>query len=138
LTHESLHDDEDRRHAEHRMKQQAIAAPFCCAAIWSVMALNCLHGERSTRQLLGDDLPRPPFTGAAVHDPQRHFAPVNCRTAKGSFDHLVSGHKKGLRHGKAEHLCGLEVDNQLELGRLQDGQVLRLSTFENSADIYGR
>jgi hypothetical protein len=26
LTHESLYDDEDRRHAEHGMKQQAIAA----------------------------------------------------------------------------------------------------------------
>jgi hypothetical protein len=27
--------------------------------------------------------------GAAVHDPQCHFAAVNCRAAKGLFDHLV-------------------------------------------------
>jgi hypothetical protein len=27
--------------------------------------------------------------GAAVFDPQRHFAIVNCGIAKGSLDHLV-------------------------------------------------
>jgi hypothetical protein len=29
--------------------------------------------------------------GAAVHDPERHFAIANCRTAKGLLDQLVGG-----------------------------------------------
>jgi hypothetical protein len=33
------------------------------------MALNCLDGEWLARQLSGEDLPRQPFTGAAVRDP---------------------------------------------------------------------
>jgi hypothetical protein len=51
------------------------------------------------RQLSGEDLPLQPRTGAAVPDPQRHFATVNYRIAKGLFDNLVGGGKQGLRNG---------------------------------------
>ena len=39
------------------------------------------------------------------------------------------------RHGEAERLGGLEVDHQLELGRLHDRQVGRLLAFEDAAGI---
>jgi hypothetical protein len=39
--------------------------------------------------VLGVFLPRQPVTGAAVPDPKRHFATVDCRNAKGSFDYVI-------------------------------------------------
>jgi len=46
------------------------------------------------------------------------------------LDHLVSGHKQGLRLGEAERLGGLEVDDQVELGGLLNrvlGRTLKLA-----------
>src|SRR5262245_57674526 len=37
-----------------------------------------------------------------------------------SFDHLVGGREQLVGHDEAEHLGGLMVDDQLELGRLHD------------------
>ena len=52
-----------------------------------------------------------------------------------SFDHLVGGREQRRRHGEAEHPGGLEVDDQLELGRLHDRQVRRLRALEDAAGI---
>ena len=41
------------------------------------------------------------------------------------LDHLVGAGKERQRHGDAERLCGLEVDHQLGLRRLLNGQVHR-------------
>ena len=35
-------------------------------------------------------------------DPQRHYATVNCRTAKGSFDRFVGAANERDRNGEAE------------------------------------
>ena len=40
-----------------------------------------------------------------------------------SFDHLVGELLKLQRHLESERFRGFEIDHQLELGRLQDGQV---------------
>jgi hypothetical protein len=37
-----------------------------------------------------------------VRDPERHFATVNCRIAKGSFDHRRWRQEVGLQHGEAQ------------------------------------
>jgi hypothetical protein len=45
--------------------------------------------------------------GAAVLDPERHFATVNCRTAKGSFALLLGA------PGQLQSLAGLDHDRTI-------------------------
>src|SRR5271168_431327 len=42
------------------------------------------------------------------------------------FNHPVGAEQQRLRHLEAECLRSLEIDNQLELGRLLDGKIGRL------------
>src|SRR4051812_37213896 len=51
------------------------------------------------------------------------------------FDHLVGGRLQCERHCNAERLGGLEINHQLEFGRLHDWQVGGLLSFENTANI---
>src|SRR5215831_13915629 len=52
-----------------------------------------------------------------------------------SLDHLVSRHLQRERHLQAERLRGLEIDDQLEFGRLQDRKVGGLLALENPPGV---
>src|SRR5229473_4613900 len=51
------------------------------------------------------------------------------------LDHLIGPLQERWRDRQAEGLSGLEVDDQLELGGLLDGQVSRLGPPENLVNI---
>src|SRR5690348_630266 len=48
-----------------------------------------------------------------------------------SFDHLVGAGEQRLRHGEAERLRGLQVENQLEFAGLIDREIARIGSAQN-------
>src|SRR5262245_48928461 len=58
---------------------------------------------------------------------------------KGSlFDHLVSGHEQTGRHGPAESLCRLDIENSLKLGRRLHRKIGRLRAAQDAVHIFRR
>src|SRR5262245_31098415 len=70
------------------------------------------------------------FSGLGLAQGKFHFEPPFT-----SFDHLVGKREQRRRNGKAEHSCGLGVEDQLELACPQDWKVSGLSASENTASI---
>jgi hypothetical protein len=54
------------------------------------------------------------------------------------FDHLIRSEQKRRRDGQAQRLGGLEVDHQLELRGLLNGEIGRLGPFEDLVHVHGR
>jgi hypothetical protein len=52
-----------------------------------------------------------------------------------SFNHLVGAAEQRNGYGNAEYLGSLEVDDQLNLRGLLDGQIGSLLTFENAPGV---
>src|ERR1700704_2084954 len=52
-----------------------------------------------------------------------------------SLDHLIGPLQEGGRDRQAERLCGLEVDDEIELRRLLDGQVGGLGALQDSVNV---
>src|SRR5215831_6644889 len=51
------------------------------------------------------------------------------------FDHFVGARLQGHGHGQAERLGGLQVDDQLELGRLHDWHLRRAHALKDLTDV---
>ena len=62
---------------------------------------------------------------------------VKCqkRTFALLFNHLVGTSEQRLRHGKAERLRALQVDDRLVLGWRLHWQISRLLALENAIDV---
>src|SRR5260370_730121 len=61
---------------------------------------------------------------------------VRCRS-RGLFNHLIGDGENAPRDVKPERLCGLEVDDELELSRLLDRDIGRLRPTQNLVDHLG-
>src|SRR5215813_7737205 len=57
------------------------------------------------------------------------------RTFRHSLNHLVRCAEQRLRNGQTKRLCGLEIDNQLILGRRLNRHVGWLLALEDAIDI---
>src|SRR5712672_3361275 len=55
----------------------------------------------------------------------------SCTAAKLIVDHLVGQREQRVRHGEAERIRGLTINDEFELRRQLDGQVRRLCAFED-------
>src|SRR5262245_27767602 len=62
---------------------------------------------------------------------------VSYNSSPDSLDQLVGPLKERRRHRQAEGLGGLQVDDQLELGRLFDGKVSGVGTSQNLVRLNG-
>jgi len=79
----------------------------------SAIAASCRSRRGNIRSRLGNNghcwiLAR---DASVAIDPQRHFAIINCRIAKGLFDYLIGSREQRRRHVEAERLGGLEVEH---------------------------
>ena len=57
------------------------------------------------------------------------------RPRSASFDDLVGAGEEQRRNRQAERFGGLEIDDQLELGRLLHRQIARFGTLEYPSDV---
>jgi hypothetical protein len=65
-----------------------------------LLTARCVsHRGAANRSLSGVKPKSRDHRQSVVRDPQRHFATINYRIAKGLFDNLVGGGKQGLRNG---------------------------------------
>src|SRR5690348_1576427 len=92
-----------------------------------------------------EDAPIPVVHAAAIEPPERpspevrpNLAWSNSRSLpRSSLDHFVGTGEERLRHGEAERRRSLEVDHQLEFGRLLDRQIGRLGALQDLVHVDG-
>ena len=61
--------------------------------------------------------------------------PFGRKVAPLLLDHLIGAPQQRKRKGEAERSGGLEIDEQLDLGRLLDRQIRRLGARKNPAGL---
>jgi hypothetical protein len=57
------------------------------------------------------------------------------QSRRASLDHLVGAQQECLCDRQAKYLCGLEIDGQVDFGRLRDGDVGWLGALKNLVDV---
>jgi hypothetical protein len=79
----------------------------------SVFPVLALSTFAATRRYAGNQVQSGLMRGSnsGAVDPKRRFPSVNCRIAKGSFDHLVGTAEQAERKRKTERLRRLEIDD---------------------------
>src|SRR6266849_9947573 len=98
-----------------------------------------LHVPLSTLRVVPHDTPR--MTRGQCGLLRLHcqglspFTP--CRSPGALLNHLIGAQQQRLRDREAEGLGDLEVDHQLELGRLFDRQVTWFCALEDLVDVFG-
>jgi hypothetical protein len=65
---------------------------------------------------------------------REHMQQTTCANAR-LLDHLVSEAEQRWRHFETNRLCGPEVDDQLELGRLLDRKITRRFPTKDTIDV---
>src|SRR3984893_12375366 len=65
----------------------------------------------------------------------RRLHPTRSSHSPALLDHLVGAGEDRWRDGQAERLGGLEIDHQLECGRLLDRQIGGLGALEDSSGV---
>src|SRR5215472_11593046 len=61
--------------------------------------------------------------------------PEAWRRRGASFDHLIRAREQGRWNGNTNSPCGLKIDDQFELGRLDDGQLAGFFAFQHAAGV---
>ena len=72
-----------------------------------------------------------------ANDPKETLRVADYCIAKGLFDHLVGGSEQRGRHGEFKRLGGLEIDDEIEFGRLLDRDIAGLRPAQNLVDKIG-
>ena len=102
------------------------------------MDLDLLGAQSAAMAASGESCRRRGHAVVSLTDPSRHFAIINCRIAKGSFDHLIREQQERLRHSKAERLGGLDVQGHLKFDWQLNGKFRRLCPTENAIHVERR
>src|ERR1700691_5097615 len=106
-------------------------AQFCAAAIQSRTCLCWVQSRKWPSPMPMSALPSPTDFGG----PAAHVCNVPITEAGVSFDHLPGEREKRRRNREAELLRGIEIDDEFDSGRLDDGQLLRLFALENEPGV---
>src|SRR6266700_1963903 len=99
------------------MRSSLLASAIASMLRWSRFDACSIQGHK----------PRIAARGRRTYPIKRH------RPA--SLDHLVDAEQKRLRHGDAKRFGSLEVDDQLEFGRLLHRQFTRASAFKYPINV---
>ena len=71
-----------------------------------------------------------------VEEPSTASTKDLCSAARGPlFDDFIGSAEHGQRKSQAQRLCGLQVDDELDLGRLLDRQRAGRLPLEDASDI---
>ena len=103
-----------------------------------ILQLSGLFGLLSTPSLTAAYPPGARTGESAEFGEIRGGLRSRCRLSIHSFKYPVGRQQDRLGHLEAERLCGLEIDNEIELGWLLDRQIARICPVEIFVHVRSR